>query len=447
MRLEDIMLQVAPGRSLPSSRTQRRLEVRGLTPDAQRVGPGTVFVALPDRQRADPLEAYRAADRGAAAAICEADAVLPHGLARIEVPDCRQAFARAAAAFFGHPERSLEILAIRTDRATGSRRPSTNRTHLLAGLLARDGHAVACFSELSCHAAGRTLHRPLSGLDLFQLFDWLAQAVRSGTRRAVWEIDPTLEATLSEEFPVRWCGSDPVRPQIARLSGQGSVLELGGQPVSTRLVGPGNLTALATAVDMARRMAPNPPVVGRVPRLEGTPGFLEPVRAGQPFGVFVDGARTPDEVQEAITELNSIQAGQVQVVLGGPAEMDAEGRRRLGAATAGARQVWITADDPGDRSVTGLSAEVAAGTNLARCRMEPNRERAIFGAIAQARADDLVLVTGKAHRPTETVAGVTMPCDDRRTLYAALAARGYGGTRLEAGLRGRQRERTLLFPL
>lgn len=445
MRLEDIMLHLAPGRSLPCSRIQRRQEVRGLTPDAGRVGPGTVFVALPDRQRADPLEAYRAADRGAAAAICEPDAVLPQGLARIEVPDCRRAFARAAAAFFGHPERSLEILAVRTDRNTGSRRPSSNRAWLLADVLAREGQAVACFSELSCHAAGRTLHRPLSTLDLFQFFDWLAQSVRAGERCAVLEIEPALEAALGEEFPVRWCLSDAVPPRIVRLSGQGSVLELGDQPVSTRLVGPGNLAALTAAVDTARRVAPGQPIVGRVPRLEGTPGFLEAVRAGQPFGVFVDGARTPDEVREAISELNSIQPGRVRVVLGGSAEMEVEERHRLGAATTDARQVWITADDPGDESVNRLNAEVAAGVSPSRCRVEPIRDHAIFQAIAQARADDLVLVTGKAHRRTETVAGVTMPCDDRRTLYAALAARGYGGTRLETGLRGRQRVRTSPF--
>jgi len=426
------MLQVAPDRVPGGTRAHRRLEIRGLTPDVRRVSPGTVFVALPDRNLADPYAAYAAADRGAEAVICEPNAILPTGIARIEVPDSRRAFVQAASAFFGHPERALEFFGVPSDRRRirGARLPSTNTAHLLAGLLTRDGRSVGCFTELSCAAAGRQIQCPLSELDMFELFEWLAHAVRAGERQIVFELTPVLEAALGPEFQFRTSAEIPPSEAAFQGTWKGSVVSLGGFTVSTRLVGRQNWAALERAVKTAASVAPMNQVAGRVPRLSGTTGFLEPVRAGQPFGVFVDGARTTAELTDLLTDVGTFHGGRVVLVLGGPAAMDAAGRRELGAATERANGVIVTADDSEYRPVEELANEVVAGAGAHRCLVEPNRERAIFRAISQARTGDIILVTGKAHRNSETFEGALMPCDDRRILHAALANRGYGGTRI-----------------
>jgi UDP-N-acetylmuramyl tripeptide synthase len=431
MLLEEVMLKVVPGGLPGGSCAHRGLEVRGLTPDLRRVSPGTVFVALPDRSIADPFAAFRAADLGAQAVICEPDTPLPRGVTRIEVPDTRRAFAQAASAFFGHPERSLELLAVRStslDPGAGTRRFSTNLVHLLARLLGEQDGALPCLSELSCETGGRWLARPVSGLDAFELYEALARSVRSGEPRVLLEAGAALQNDPDLAAHLRWLEPERVEPEVLQGSWKGAVLSLGGVPVSTRLVGRGNWAAVAAAVGLAGREVMDQRILGRVPRLVGTPGFLEPVQAGQSFGVFVDAARTPTELEQMLSEIRSFHRGRVILVIGGIAAAGGEERRALGAAAARADEVVVTADDPEYEPVESLCADVVSGGPVGRFRVEPERARAISQAISRARMGDVVVVAGKAHRNTQMAEGALMPWDDRRTLYAALADRGHGGT-------------------
>lgn len=431
MLLEEVMLKVAPGGLPGGSRAHRRLEVRGLTPDLRRVLPGTVFVALPDRSADDPFAAFRAADLGAPAVICEPDTPLPRGVTRIEVPDTRRAFAQAASAFFGHPERSLELLAVRStpsESGAGTRRFSTNLIHLLAPLLGSKAGALPCLSEVSCETGGRWLARPVSSLDAFEFYEALARSVRAGEPRLLLEAGEALQADPELAARIRWLEPKQDEPEVLQASWKGAVLSLEGVPVSTRLVGRGNWAAVAAAVGLAGRELMGERILGRVPRLVGTPGFLEPVQAGQSFGVYVDAARTPSELEQMLDEIRSFHRGRVILVLGGIAAAGAEGRRALGAAASSADEVVVTADDPEYEPVESLCADVVSGGRAGQCRVEPERARAIFKAISRARTGDVVVVAGKAHRNTQMAEGAMMPWDDRRTLYAALADRGYGGT-------------------
>ena len=431
MLLEEVMLKVAPGGLPGGSRVHRRLEVRGLTPDLRRVSPGTVFVALPERSADDPFAAFRAADLGAQAVICEPDTPLPRGVTRIEVPDTRRAFAQAASAFFGHPERSLELLAVRSTpsvQGAGTRRFSTNLVHLLARLLGGQEAPLPCLSELSCETGGRWLARPVSGLDAFEFYEALARSVRAGEPRLIVEAGVALQEDPDLAARLRWLEPEPIEPEVLQASWKGAVLSIGGVPVSTRLVGRGNWSAAAAAVGLASRELMGGRILGRVPRLVATPGFLEPVQAGQSFGVYVDAARTPAELEQMLGEIRSFHRGRLVLVIGGIAAAGAEGRRALGAAAARADEVVVTADDPESEPVESLGADVVSGGRAGQCWVEPERARAIFQAVSRARMGDVVVVAGKAHRNTQRAEGAMMPWDDRRTLYAALADRGHGGT-------------------
>ena len=431
MLLEDVMLQIAPGRRPAGSSAHRRQEVRGLTPDVRRVSPGTVFVALPERHRADPFAAYAAVDRGARAVICEPDAVLPAGLARIEVPDCRRAFAQAAAAFFGHPEQHLQFFGVPSEAGSEleTRLPSTNVTHLLAQLVSRPGQASACFSELSCEAADRVLHRRVSELDFFEFFDWLAQAVRRGQQQVVLELSPQWRQALEPELRFKIGPGVGLEELDCQGTWRGTVGRLEGVQVSSRLVGRENWRALNQAW-RAVQSAVMSTELGRLPRLRPTPGFLEPIHAGQPFGVLVDAVRTAPALGDLLRDVRTVGAARVILVLGAPEALGERGRIDLGRAASGADFTVVTSDDPGQSSLESLSAELADGLQPSAWAFEPDRERALFRAIRLARPGDVVLATGKAHSLTEIRQSTVIPWDDRNILLAALAARGYGGTRL-----------------
>src|SRR5687767_374708 len=87
-------------------------EITGIAYDSRRVMPGMLFVAIPG-QHADGHEFIsNAVDRGASAIICERNGVAHPRAAKIQVPDVREALARAAAAFYGNPSTALKVIGV-----------------------------------------------------------------------------------------------------------------------------------------------------------------------------------------------------------------------------------------------------------------------------------------------------------------------------------------------
>ncbi len=54
--------------------------------------------------------------------------------------------------------------------------------------------------------------------------------------------------------------------------------------------------------------------------------------------------------------------------------------------------------------------------------VEPDRRAAIFHALANAAAGDVVIVAGKGHETTQEIAGVKHPFDDREVVRSFRAA-------------------------
>jgi UDP-N-acetylmuramoyl-L-alanyl-D-glutamate--2,6-diaminopimelate ligase len=216
-------------------------------------------------------------------------------------------------------------------------------------------------------------------------------------------------------------------PQDA-FSWRGSRLVLNGLRVSTPLVGAGNAAALRSALGVLLRLGiRHDRVIGALPTLSGAPGFLEPVSAGQPFGVFIDAARTACELTVAIRELRAVTTGRIIVVAGPMSEVTAEQRRGQGTAAGEADVVFATSDNPGDFSPELLLADFVPATSRAKFVIEADRAQAIERAIRFARANDVVLLAGKGHRRTQEVAGTVGPFDDAAHAIEALALRGFGG--------------------
>ena len=48
--------------------------------------------------------------------------------------------------------------------------------------------------------------------------------------------------------------------------------------------------------------------------------------------------------------------------------------------------------------------------------VDPDRRRGIAAALATATPDDLVVVAGRGHETSQEVAGLFVPCDDRKVV-------------------------------
>jgi UDP-N-acetylmuramoyl-L-alanyl-D-glutamate--2,6-diaminopimelate ligase len=172
------------------------------------------------------------------------------------------------------------------------------------------------------------------------------------------------------------------------------------------------LRALGVPVaEAARRLARSSAPRGRAERFEGKPN--------QPL-VIVDYAHTPDALEKMLCSLREHARGKLICVFGCGGNRDSGKRPQMGAlAQALADVVVLTDDNPRFESAEAIIDDILAGMTKAP-RVERDRRRAIQNAIAEAGANDIVLVAGKGHEDYQEIQGVRHPYSDRQTVRELL---------------------------
>lgn len=135
--------------------------------------------------------------------------------------------------------------------------------------------------------------------------------------------------------------------------------------------------------------------------VETVPGRLEPVVAGQPFGVYVDAARSPDALAVALRSLRQVSTGRVICVFGADAHGDPSQRPLLGRVVERMAHLGvITNDQPCGQQSLQIVHDILDGYDrAARAHVLPNRVEAIRWALSRARPGDAVLIAGRGRRP------------------------------------------------
>ncbi len=188
---------------------------------------------------------------------------------------------------------------------------------------------------------------------------------------------------------------------------------------------------LATAVGLAEGID-LPTIVRGLENVTRVPGRLERIECGQPFGVYVDYAHTPDALAVALDTLREVTAGRLICVFGAGGNRDAAKRPLMGRAVESRAQVSIvTTDNPRHEDPQAIAAEIIAGYERpSEARYVPDRTEAIRYALSLAGPDDCVLVAGRGHEPFQTIGSEHLRLDDReaarRCLYNLEPASLYG---------------------
>ena len=151
------------------------------------------------------------------------------------------------------------------------------------------------------------------------------------------------------------------------------------------------------------------------------------VEQGLPL-VVVDYAHTPDALTHALTALRSQAAargGRLWCVLGCGGDRDALKRPMMAAAAeAAADQVMLTSDNPRSESPEAILAAMVSGLiRPAQSLIQADRALAIAQVVAQAAAQDVVLVAGKGHETEQEIMGVRYPFSDVLQAQIALQQR------------------------
>ena len=134
---------------------------------------------------------------------------------------------------------------------------------------------------------------------------------------------------------------------------------------------------------------------------QGAPGRLQAVRAGQPFAVLVDYAHTDDALDNVLSALKPLTRGKLRVLFGCGGDRDRTKRPRMArTAEKWADAVYVTSDNPRTENPRSILDEIAAGftpEGVRKTVVEIDRRRAIEAILADAEADDVVLIAGKGH--------------------------------------------------
>jgi UDP-N-acetylmuramoyl-L-alanyl-D-glutamate--2,6-diaminopimelate ligase len=452
--------------------------VTGFAIDHRKVAPGTVFGAFPGTVHNGEDFIPDAVDAGAVAVVARPE-VEVKGAAHVSAAEPRREFARLAARFFapfpetivavtgtngktstveltrqlwrmtGHHAASIGTLGVTTadDRVTTGLTTPDIVTFLgnMAGL-AREGVSHAAF-EASSHglAQYRTEGLPVRAaaftnfsrdhldyhLTMEEYFEakmrLFSEVVAPDGAAVVWTDDPKSDEVL-ERVAERGLRRLTVgaRGETLRLVdraptqlGQTLILEAEGKrhdivlPLIGAYQAANALTAaglvLATGGKLDRTLADLSrvqPVRGRLERAVIT-------RAGAP--IYVDYAHTPDAIEAAISALRPHASGRLIIVFGAGGDRDVGKRSEMGEVAARlADLVIVTDDNPRSEDPAAIRRDILAGAPNAR--EVGDRREAIAAAIAEAGADDLILLAGKGHEQGQIVgAGKTMrtlPFDD-----------------------------------
>lgn len=445
--------------------------VRGLTHDSRAVTPGALFCCVPGQQVDGHAFAAAALRAGAVALLVQ------HRLAadvpQVLVPDARAALGPVAAAFWGHPSSRLEVVGV-----TGTN-GKTTVTHLLRDVLEAAGRRTevlgtlsgarttpeapdlqaqlarwanagvgAVAMEVSSHAldlrrvdAVRFAASVFTNLGHDHLdhhrtpeayFQAKARLFEPGmTDRAVVNLDDPHGRLLADAAQVPTTGYRLADASLVELGVEGTRFHWRGRQLSVPLPGRHNLSnALAAATVAVELGVELEAVIAGLAAAQPVPGRFELVDVGQPFTVVVDYAHTPDALTAVLEAAREVAgSARVHLVFGCGGDRDQAKRAPMGAvASRLADRTVLTSDNPRDEDPIAILDQVRAGVVPgAEVLVEPDRRAAIAFALGAARPGDVVVVAGKGHERTQTVAGAHHPFDDRLVVRALLGGPQAGG--------------------
>ncbi len=467
-------------------------EIAGLASDSREVRPGWAFIALRGGKVDGASFIPQALAQGAVAILSESPAAVPPGIAFGRLLHGRWTMASIVRRFFHKPDDELALIGV-----TGTNGKTTTTTlvrQLLrgagigCGLIGTVMNAAGGQEEEAERTTPEStafygwLRRSVDAGDRAAAVEVSSHALMLG--RVAWahfkvgvftnltqdhldfhgDMESYLKAKwrlFSQSEKILVNADDPYgRRELERLEAntasfaidrpacyRASGLELGptgtrftlhsakgSWPIESPLLGRFNaynlLAALASIVEAGFDLTAILPAISSI---TGAPGRIERVDCGQPFGVMVDYAHTPDALEKLLAEGRRMlpEGGRLHVLFGCGGERDRMKRPLMAAAVAsGADVIWHTSDNPRGEDPETILDDAMAGIPTAlradpvRYHRNADRAECVRQALSDCRPGDLLLLAGKGHEPYQEINGVKHPYSDRGVVEKALRSGG-----------------------
>ncbi|MFL5815467.1 MAG: UDP-N-acetylmuramoyl-L-alanyl-D-glutamate--2,6-diaminopimelate ligase [Bdellovibrionia bacterium] len=222
---------------------------------------------------------------------------------------------------------------------------------------------------------------------------------------------------------------------------QGSLLKMGlegihgeiaGVKIDSALTAKFNVANILGAVGAALGLKLNPQAIAQgVNELESVPGRLQAVPNAQGIHVLVDYAHKPDALEKVLQTLRGIIQDSRQSSGGSPrlitvfgcgGDRDRTKRPVMGKLAVELSDLTIvTSDNPRTENPQSIIDEIVSGmSGHSNFTVEPDRKKAIYSAIDDAKRGDIVLIAGKGHEDYQIIGTTKIHFDDREVASEAL---------------------------
>ncbi|KAK8504965.1 hypothetical protein V6N13_133664 [Hibiscus sabdariffa] len=189
--------------------------------------------------------------------------------------------------------------------------------------------------------------------------------------------------------------------------------------ISSSLLGRHNIYNILATVAVGIAVGAPLEDIGRgIEKVEAVPGRCEVIDEGQPFGVIVDYAHTPDAVSSLLDFVRELAPKRIITVIGCGGDRDQEKRPIMAKISTDKSEVTIlTSDNPRNEDPLDILDDMLAGVewtmqdylkhgendyhpplpNGHQFYVHPNRRVAIRKAIAMGEEGDMIVIAGKGH--------------------------------------------------
>ncbi|MBQ9873368.1 MAG: UDP-N-acetylmuramyl-tripeptide synthetase [Thermoguttaceae bacterium] len=169
-------------------------------------------------------------------------------------------------------------------------------------------------------------------------------------------------------------------------------------PVRTKIIGKEHIYNCLEAAALAVAWDIDLTTVARgIERARYIPGRMERVDCGQPFGVFLDRANSPESLAAALEAIRKVTSGSVYCVLAAPEDGDRSKRPLIGRAAETLADFTIATSGNHPRSQTEEAFEdtMRGFEKPDNAKIVKDRKEAIIWALSHAAPDDSVLIVGQ----------------------------------------------------
>ncbi|WP_182199067.1 UDP-N-acetylmuramoyl-L-alanyl-D-glutamate--2,6-diaminopimelate ligase [Paraliobacillus salinarum] len=154
----------------------------------------------------------------------------------------------------------------------------------------------------------------------------------------------------------------------------------------------------------------------------GVAGRFEPVQVGQPYGVVVDYAHTPDSLQNVLQTMKEFSKGKTYVVVGCGGDRDKTKRPLMAKIACELTDHAIfTSDNPRSEDPHAILNDMTTGLEASNYQLEVDRKKAIDKIVALANENDMILIAGKGHEAYQIIGNETFSFDDREIAKQAIS--------------------------